>query len=175
MKRPGQRGFTLIQLMITVAVMGIFGALVSRMFMRGLQEWFQGKAGMLMQQTARIAKDRLAEDLRHASLSSVVISRHASNQALMSQISFVDANGNSLEFYQSGDKLVWGNWGVSPTAMISQNNLIQSNVSRFLIYYPNVKAPQLIAFRITMLVLPYRDAPKAIQLSVDDQVELKNP
>jgi len=63
-KRDG--GFTLVELMISLAIYSLLSVAMLTMFLTGLQGWESGGDRMEAQQNARVAVDRVVKDLRRA-------------------------------------------------------------------------------------------------------------
>lgn len=68
-----KRSFTLIEMLIVIAILGIVITTVSQIFIQGQRMWGQDLALVELQQKARIALQRMSQDIREASSSSVSI------------------------------------------------------------------------------------------------------
>jgi len=105
-------GFTMIELMIAIGIMGIVIAGLYNLYQLGWQTYTLGATQIQLQQTARNAMDDIVSELRQAKYSTVVISNYLSTMPF-SSISFTDrrsytvgygvvsANDNAVRSYAS--------------------------------------------------------------------------
>ena len=96
------RGMTLVETMITVAIIGIVASVMWGVFMQGFRMWRLHSAQTEVQRDARRILDLMGRNLRQARAASVSISRNAATDPPFSQISFQKINGNSISYYQDG-------------------------------------------------------------------------
>ena len=173
-------GFTLIELMIVVAVMGLAAAMVAQLVLSGVNAWYSGVTGLWAQREAREARDILVRNLRQASASTVEISQFNPAQTRDSQVRFVDADGDTQTFYQSYDELVRTVWkSGSPAGQLATYVLIGHGVQDFKVYYPDAKDMSQVGVAIYEVLYPKagldesKQNPVAIQ--VNATVQLRNP
>jgi prepilin-type N-terminal cleavage/methylation domain-containing protein len=92
-----QRGFTLAELAVVMAVIGIIMAGVFVIQMQGEQAYLLGSSRVETQQNARVALDLMTRELRSAQSISAIGSA--------TDITFVDENGNTVVYALSGSTL----------------------------------------------------------------------
>lgn len=162
-----QRGFTLLEAMISLAIAALIGVVVARIANFTMTAWFYGSSGIISQQKARVARNNVLRNLRQARASTVMIHNFAFNNAVnppMSMVSFIDVNGNSLAFWQNGQKLFQGRWwldGLGQRCTSSAEVIIPGKLERFQAYYPDLKNPKTVSFSIyTAWVLDRSPNPK---------------
>lgn len=134
-----QKGFTLIEAMIVVAIMGIIGMVVSRMLRGGMQGWYFNVGHMSSQRQIRVARDTFTKFVRQASAATVIIDRLNASQPVLSMITFVDSAGNSRAFFQKNNQFYAGLWSGTRTNVSSTNLLLPNYLQRASFYYPDSK------------------------------------
>jgi type IV pilus assembly protein PilW len=93
----GARGYTLVDLLVALAVGGAVLAASVMLLHQGLQAWVWGSARVEAQQSARYALDRLASELREAGFDPTVAGIDAVVIAEPARIAFQrDFNGNGV-------------------------------------------------------------------------------
>jgi prepilin-type N-terminal cleavage/methylation domain-containing protein len=155
--RLNERGFSLAEMLITVAIVGMVLLVVPRLIINTVRFISLYQAKTAIQRDARAALNNINRLLRQAQSSSVVIDQ-VSNQAPHSRISFTHISGQGYQFYQSGTKLY--SVGIS-TAMLTDN-------LRFITFsYPRTDDPTIISVAITMEKATYEGGTKALELSIE--------
>lgn len=171
----GQRGFTLLQLMMTVAVLGILAALTARLLGQVLTTWVTERAGFDMHQNSRQARDLLVTSMRNASISSVVITRADVDEPPLSKVCYVDSRGDSHTVYQQGRRLYFGAYGSSTATVTTSRAILGDYVERFNVYYPDLKDPSHVAFSLMLRATPLKMSGKHIELLTTGDIEMKAP
>jgi len=97
-------GFTLVELVITIIVLGIvsFGGAI--LLSKGFDAFFSGRNVVDADWQARIAMEKMSRELRNIRSPSDIIS--GSSTSGLSSISFVDNNGNTVNYYVSGSNIM---------------------------------------------------------------------
>jgi uncharacterized protein (TIGR02599 family) len=98
------RGFTLVEIMIAVAIMGVLVTVGSQMYVQVQRFFFLSNARVALQRDARAAMIVITRRLRQAQSATLVIDQAAS-QPYYSRISFTDIDGHTVRFYQSAKTL----------------------------------------------------------------------
>jgi len=94
------KGFSLIEMMIVVAILGIIILGLVTFFTGGTKSWVAGQSQLKAQREARQAMDRMVKEIREA--------RSINNSSTLSSISFNSPfNGDITYNYNSGDKKVY--------------------------------------------------------------------
>lgn len=173
--RLGERGQTLLQLMMAVALMSILAALTAKLLQGVLNSWAKGQAGLAVHQGSRATRDLVVNGLRNASASSIIITRADALQPPMSKLCYVDAGGTSLTVFQSGKRLIRGTWTSTTATVTNQTVVMNDYVERFMVYYPNVKVINQVAFSLSVRARPLATNSADITLLTTGDVEMKAP
>ena len=100
-----QRGFTLIELMVVVALLGILGYGIVQFFTGTFRVWWQTTQQIDAQQKARVAMDEMTKFIRQASpVTGIAIGQQAGEDP-NTMITFPHIDGRQFQYYQSGDSL----------------------------------------------------------------------
>jgi prepilin-type N-terminal cleavage/methylation domain-containing protein len=167
MPRPrSQSGFTLIEAMLAVAILGVIMVVVDKLILGGLMAWAYSKSSFSAQNDVRITREQITKQLHEASASSVVISRTGTAQPEGSMITFVDVQGNTFTYYQHLDTLRYtADWASGPLSATSESKtLILSDLQRLRFYYPENKDYTKIGVMFQVERWPLPNAPSARQV-----------
>jgi type II secretory pathway pseudopilin PulG len=176
MKR--QRGFSLLQLMITVAVMGLLLNVFDKLLVAGLRGWAKSKRGYEVTYECREARERISMALRMARMNTVRIGRFNAAQPPFSRIAYVDTQGNSKAIFQEGNNIMAGYWSGAVPENLTRNPtdwLVHGTVERFGIFYPNRKDLSQLAFSFAVKTRAWVTDEKDIELVTTGNVEMKAP
>ena len=91
-----QRGFSLIEMMIVVGVLGLITLGLVTFFMGGTKSWVAGQSQLEAQRNARQAMDRMVREIREAS--------DIIDSSTSSEINFNTPWSTNLEYSWSGNK-----------------------------------------------------------------------
>ncbi len=181
-KPIGQGGFTLIEAMIVVGIMGIIAAVVSQLLMGGMKSWFFNSGHLASQRQVRVARDMMNRFARQASASSVLLDRYNSSQPSLSMMTFVDALGNSRAFLQKDSQFWIGTWeqtgGAPPLGsrtVTPRQMVVQNYLQRAQFFYADSKNPTSVGFNLYVSwPAPDRKA-NNIETQVSGNFEIKDP
>jgi prepilin-type N-terminal cleavage/methylation domain-containing protein len=180
LRRPGgEGGFTLVELMIAIAVIGIGTVFITTQFVVGYQNWKRNFDELLLQRSARIAMSRITQALREGTPGSVAITTPL-GMPQFSQISFLDGRGRSWVFRQvlkgaeQGRSVYRIQSVMTPSAGASTTDYLGTYVETLSFVYPSFQDVGLIDVGLTMRKIPYlRANPNFFQLV--ERVMLRNP
>ena len=123
--RPGHiqpRGFTLIEMVVTIVLLGIISAALAPFFFSAVSGYFDTQARARLTGEGRLALERLSRDLREADPASIsVIGGNQLSFTLISDLAGVTQVGSTvvktyqacrtIRVAQSGSNLVWDEGG----------------------------------------------------------------
>lgn len=156
----GRRGYTLVELMLVVAIVGIIFSIAPQLMIQMTRFFRQNRARIEIQREARTALDLINRNLRQAKATSIVIDQIA-GEPPYSRITFtrlVAGGTANMKFYQEGNFLY----------MVRDSTVPISRNLRYLGFsYPRTDNDKLISVSLTTETGTYEQQTKALQLSVD--------
>ncbi|MDH5365235.1 MAG: type II secretion system GspH family protein [Dehalococcoidia bacterium] len=101
-----QKGFTLIELAIVIALLAVLGYAIVTFFTNTYRTWWQTSQQIDAQQKARVAMDEMTRFIRQASpVTGIVVSRWDVSEDFNTMITFPHIDGRQISYFQSGDSL----------------------------------------------------------------------
>lgn len=101
-----QKGFTLIEIMITVAILGVIASIAPDMFVKFYDFFFLSEARTVIQRDTRAALDLMNRNLRQATETSITIDS-ATGQPPYSRVRFTKYGETTQRaYYQQGSQLM---------------------------------------------------------------------
>jgi prepilin-type N-terminal cleavage/methylation domain-containing protein len=170
--RSNNKGFTLVDLMIVVAIMGLLGALISSLLLTGTKGWLYNVSSFQLKQKIKDSRDIIINDIRYARAYSVAISRSHTAAPAYSMITFVDVTGNARSFFQEEDRLVSS--FQRPGESLTRVDMITSDLARFHVIFPDSKDFTKIQIAIGVSRIPFNDAQRPIEIDLFGSVDLHN-
>jgi prepilin-type N-terminal cleavage/methylation domain-containing protein len=177
-------GFTLIEVMLATAVIGLLMAVAASLVSSGIRSWLNGLLQVTSQQDVRTARMFLVNSLNTAQAASVLVGTSNTGETVGSMVAYADVYGDTIQVWQAGDKLMAAVWkpvtytpdeAFPPTVPPTRAwVLINSGVSSFRAYYPNNKDFSNINLSLC-LAKAARYAKVPVQILVSDSIELRNP
>jgi len=171
-RATGERGFTLIELMIAVALLGVGMAFITNMFLNGWRLWKRSYDELNIQRNTRDAVALITRSLREASAATVSISTPAGAQQF-GQISFRTGQGVGWIFRQSGTSIIYVTQMQAGPAT-GTTILLTSDVDSLTFVYPNLQDTHLIDVGLTARKIPYSKG-NPIIVQIVERVLMRNP
>ena len=169
----GEKGFTMAELMIAVALTGIVTTWIVRLFMAGWNNWKRNFDDLTAQQSARRAMTIMVQALREGRPGSVIITNPV-NGPTFGQISFTDGRWRGWIFRQDGNRLM----AVVPLVQgpdASTTQLLATDVQAVIFTFPSFADIGLVDVGLTIRKMPYAKAANPIVVQLVERVMLRNP
>jgi len=100
-----QKGFTLIELAIVIALLGILGYAIVTFFTNTFRTWWQASQQIDAQQKARVALDEMTRFIRQARPVENTIVGQQIGEDPNTMITFTYIDERQISYYRSGDSL----------------------------------------------------------------------
>jgi Tfp pilus assembly protein PilW len=168
----GEGGFTLIEVFITVILLGIGTAVFTRVFIGGYRNWKKSFDTLILQRNSRLAMATITRALREASPGTVSITT-PSGMPMFSNISFTDGRGNNWAFWQKGSRIYMGS--PPPAGVASATSMLASDIDALSFTYPSFQQTNLIQIGILGRKIPYQGSESPIIVQLVEQTFLRNP
>lgn len=161
MVRAKAKGYTVAELMITVAIMGILAAVAAPLLVRMTNFWRQTSARGDIQRDVRNSLDMINRFLRQADSGTVQIDQKT-GQPPYSRLAMSTLDGKRITFWQDGYNL---KMSVSSGTATTTSNL-SSRVGYIAFSYPRTDDISIVSVAITMQAPTYLGGKKTLQLSI---------
>lgn len=150
-------GFTLLELMLVVAILGIIASMGSVLLIQTSRFYRQNQARLDIQRDARTVFNLLAKNLRQAQASTITID-NAPSQPPYSRITFTKMSGDIITYYQENNKLYQVTTGTR--ALCETLRYVGFSM-------PRSDDDNLLSLSLTLEKATYEGGTKALQLSVE--------
>jgi len=100
-----QKGFTLIELAIVIALLAILGYGIMKFFTNTYRTWWQTSQQIDAQQKARAAMDEMTRFIRQARPVTTMVVGEQAGEDPNTMITFTHIDGRQISYYQSNDSL----------------------------------------------------------------------
>ena len=95
-------GFTLVEAMLTVAIVGILATVGARLLIQANRYYMMTKTRVELQREARAIMYVVSRSLHQAQSNTISIDRASATQPFYSRVTFTKIQGDTLAFQQSG-------------------------------------------------------------------------
>ncbi len=164
-RRRGRAGYTLIEIMLVVAVLGVIALVGPRLFTGMYQFFNQSLARTDVQRDIRVALDQMNRTIRQASAATVTISQDA-GQPPYSKISLTSVSGESVTFKQGGRKLF--------QTVGNQQMTLVDNVQYMAFTFPQTDVNTVVSISVTLEKKTFSGRSAALQMAIT-KVRIMNP
>lgn len=156
-RASGRHGYTLTEVMISVAIIGILSTVAPPIFIQMQRFYEQNNARNDVQRDARQSLDIINRFLRQAESATITIDQ-VSGQPPYSRISFTDIQGRSISIWQSGTYLYM--------KLGNNQSVLAKNLRYIAFVFPRTDDTSIINVSTTMQELSYEGTSKALELSI---------
>lgn len=153
----GRAGYTLMEMMLVVAIIGIIAALGAPLWNNMTNFWRQSSARSDIGRDVRASLDIINRMVRQARQSTVVIDQ-VSGQPPYSRITFTTISGQTISFYQTGN-ILYQKFG-------SNVSKLSRNVGYIGFTPPQTTDTTIISVAFTAQAATYKGGKKELQLAV---------
>jgi len=160
-----RKAFTLIEIMVTVAIIGILFTMGPSMFMNLQRFYLQHNARADIQSEIRVIMDNMDRTIRQASAASVNVSQDTGSPPY-SKISFTTIDGRSVVYKQSGRQLI--------QTIAGNTKALSKNIYYLAFTYPKTDTNTVVSISITLQKATFEGRTTAIQMAIT-KVRIMNP
>lgn len=158
-------GFTLIEAMLTVAVVGILATMSAQMLLQINRYFIMSRTRLDLQREARGVMYIITRELRQAQTSTILIDRAAANQPFYSRLTFTKVQGTSMRFAQSGKDLVM--------TVGTKTKTLSPNVRYLAFSFPRSDQLSIVSVSLTLEAAIYQGRTKALHMA-SEKVQVMN-
>jgi len=160
----GESGFTLVELMIAIALLGVGLAYINKVFMGSWQLWKRSYTDLVIQKDARIAIEGMSQAVKHAKASGLSID-NATGEPWFSRISFRHVKEQDWVIWKQGTRLY--------RAVDGTTDFICDGVEALQFTYPAYGESRLVDIGLTLRRATYQSYFVRVQLT--QRVDIHNP
>jgi prepilin-type N-terminal cleavage/methylation domain-containing protein len=157
MALKSRRGYTLAEMMITVAVMAILASMAAPLLIQVTNFWRLTSARNTIQRDVRASLDTINRFTRQAKSGTVVIDQ-VTGQPPYSRVTFTSVQNQTVSFYQTNNVLYM--------KLGNSVSTLSKNIAYISFTFPRTDDVSLISVAITTQSPTYLGASKALQLSI---------
>lgn len=152
-------GFTLTEMMIAVAILGIIGSMAAGYLTQVVRFWKINQARVEIQRDARSVLALINRQLRQGKKSTIRINQLSSSQPPHSKITFNDADDKTYSFFQENNQLKW--------AVGSSTKVLSENLRYLAFTMTRTDDFSIVSMASTFEKATFDEKTKALQLSVE--------
>ena len=166
MVRPrGRVGFTFIEAMLTVAVLGILATMSAQILLQVNRYFIMSRTRLDLQREARAVMYVVTRGLRQAQSDSILIDRAATSQPFYSRITLTKIQGTTMSLNQSGADLVM--------TVGTKTQTLSKNVRYLAFSFPRSDQLSIVSVSLTLEGLIYEGRKKALHMA-SEKVRVMN-
>lgn len=172
-KRRASSGYTLIEAMLVVAIVGILASLGATILLQANRFFLQAKTRTTLQRESRSVMYVVTRELHQAQSATIVIRRVSSSQPYYSRIDFTKEQGTPVTIYQNGNllcmatnasafTLAQGGRLVCQTSGGGSATTLSSNLGYLAFTFPRTDDMTIVSVAMTLQQLAYQGQVKAL-------------
>lgn len=158
------KGFSLMEAMIVVAIIGIVSAVAPRLVTQVAKFFILSQTRLELQQEARASMAIITQFVRQAQTSTIRIDQ-VNGQPYYSRISFTTIQGTAMTFYQSGTNLI--------RTQGTRTNTMSKNLRYLAFTLPRSDDMTIVSLAMTLEKSIYQAQTKALHMA-SEKVEIMN-
>ena len=167
-RRRGRAGYTLMELLMVVAILGIISSVGASVLLQANRYFIMTKTRIDLQKEARAALYLMTREIRQAQSNTIVIS-NAPGQPFYSKITFTKIQGNSLTFQQVGDQLQQ----LIPRGAATEKIILSKNLRYLAFTFPRSDQLTILSVAVTLQEAIYQGQTKALHMA-SENVQVMN-
>jgi len=152
-----RKAFTLTEMMVTVAIMGILSTMGPTIFMNLHRFFLQHSARGEIQSEIRVIMDNMDRTIRQASVNSINVSQD-SGQPPYSKIYFTTVDGRTITYKQNGRQLL--------EIVNGNTKTLSKNIYYLAFTYPKTDTNTVISISITLQKATFEGRTTALQMAI---------
>ena len=156
-RRRFSRGYTLLEAMLVVAILGIVSSMGASLFMKMYQFFNQSDARTDVQRELRVVLDNMDRNIRTASAQTINITSAAS-QPPYSRLVFNTVDGDTVTYSQSGHTLT--------QTVGNGNTVLTKNLQYIAFSYPQTDINTVVSISITLQKATFSGRTTALQMAI---------
>jgi len=166
-----QAGFTLAEIMVTVAIVGILGLVGTNLVSSAYKAWRLSEARTEAQRDARTTLTLMQKFVKQASAASLAMDSLNASEPPYSRLQFSTPGGDVYQFYQQQGAVVMARTPVSGTATTT---VLAKNLRYMAFSYANTNQPNLVNVATCFEVKTLSAQSKDFFMSLE-KIEIENP
>jgi prepilin-type N-terminal cleavage/methylation domain-containing protein len=165
MKRSSTAGVTLVELMISIAVVGLLVTVVGTFLIGGIKFYRLSSAKAEIQRDVRQCIDLINRNMRQGKASTAMISRLDASHPPCSLVRFQHINESWYQFYQRNNRFCMGI--ATAEAGPYREHVVAENIRSLFFTYPETDSDSIISVSLCFEKATYQGSSKTLQLSVE--------